>query len=124
MKIFTVHTDPNSKNVTESASFVPEGFNWFAIIFPLNVFWAITNRCWLFLLVAVFYIFFNTIGEQVLGFSKVAAICTKLVMLPFLGIWANDLWRRSLRRRGFQMVSIVSGKDATEAQLRWLEGNS
>jgi hypothetical protein len=123
MKIFTVHTNPNAKDVTESASFVPEGFNWFAIIFPLNVFWAINNRCWLFLIAVIFYAFSNIIGRDILGMSMGSIVTVKLVLLPFFGFWANDLWRRSLNRRGFQLVSIVSGKDVTEAQRRWLEGS-
>lgn len=121
MKIFTVHTDPKAKDINESASFVPEGFNWYAIVFPLNIFWAISNRCWLFFLFIIIFTMMNVIGHNILGISAITIMMMKLVLLPFMGIWANDFWRASLRRRGFQMVSIVSGKDQADAQLRWLE---
>lgn len=121
MKIYTVYTKPQDDKTIESAVFVPEAFSWNSIIFPWNFAWSIMNRAWILLVVLLVYFFFS-LPESVLGKNAgmyVTAI--KLPLLPFLGVWGNDLWRLSLKNRGYRLDTVVSGKNESEAQLRYFE---
>ena len=46
----------------------------------------------------------------------------KVVIMVFFGIWANDFRRLSLKNRGFSLNSVTTGKNESEAQLRYFEG--
>jgi hypothetical protein len=120
MKIYTVHMKAEGDKSLESTVFVPEAFSWPAIIFPLNIIGSIISRNWAFLMVLVIYLFTAVVqfhDHQVDG----AISGIKLAILPFLGIWANDFLRLTLKHRGYQMVSVVSGENESEAQLRFFE---
>lgn len=121
MKIYTVYTNQTAEKPVETAVFVPEGFSLLALIFPFNFIWAIMNKSWLFLVILLVY-FFSSIpisfaGDDVYFFATMV----KLALFPFLGVWCYDLWRNSLENRGFTMQAVVSGKNESEAQLRYFE---
>ena len=48
-------------------------------------------------------------------------ISIKLALFPFLGVWANDLQRLSLKHADYYVAGIVSGRNESEAQLRFFE---
>ncbi len=121
MKIYTVHTDPKADKPFETAQLVPEGFNLYAMVFPFNIFWALNNRCWVFLAVIVVFTGSSFVLGDASNFTKIMVGVTKLAIFPFLGIWANDILRWSLKRKGFELDSIVTGKDETDAHRRYLE---
>ena len=120
MKIYTVYLKPDGGKTLESAVLVPEGFSWLALIFPLNMISAVMQKNWAFLMILVLYIFTATMQFHD---SRIDGLigAFKLACFPFLGVWANDFWRLSLSHRGYHMAGIVSGRNESEAQLRFFE---
>lgn len=123
MKIYTVYVKRKAENPVESAYFVPEAFNWWAIIFPVNIFWSLSHRCWLFLALTLIYTSTSFMADSFSRETNMIIGSLKLAFLPFLGIWANDFWRLSLRRRGYEIDSVIAARDDTEAQMRYLENS-
>ena len=120
MKIYTVYLKPDGEKTLQSAVLVPEGFSWVALIFPLNIISSIVNRNWALLMLLIIY-FFTAMAQ----FHKpqVDNIITaiKMGLFPFMGVWAYDLLRVSLKHRGYDIAGVVSGNSEAEAQLRFFE---
>lgn len=121
MKIYTVHIKPGDENQLENAVFVPEAFSIWAMIFPINFVWAIMHRAWFFLLVITIYLLSAFPQSFADHETSQAVAMVKLALLPFLGIFANDFLRWNLKHRGYRLEAVVSGKDESEAQLRYFE---
>ncbi len=121
IKTYTVYAKPGQAKQPENAIFVPETFTLAALIPVYNFVWAVMNKCWLFLVILL--VFNLTAVPQSFNnnpfFNNLGWI--KLAIFPFLGVFANDFWRQSLKRRGYQLQTVVSGKNESEAQLRYFE---
>ena len=121
MKIYTVYTNPKAKEPYESAVFVPEGFNWWALVFPINLAQAFDRKSWFFFTILFIYFLTGALGESMGKEINLYISILKMALIPFLGIWANDFWRASLKRRGFSLQTVVVAEDTIDAQRRFLE---
>ena len=109
MLYYTVHA--RTGEGPQKALLVKDGFSWPALL--LGPFWLLWKRCWLasFAVLAL-AMALTAAGEQIAGWGFLAI---QLV----LGFEGNDIWRRALERRGYEMKGIVAARDMDEAELRW-----
>jgi hypothetical protein len=103
-KIYTVY----KKEGEDLPILVPEGFSLWAFIFPINIFWAINRKCWLFLALVIATEVATTLltGNGIISKEYFAAF--RVPIYIGLGAFANDFHRVSLERRGYKMVNIIA----------------
>lgn len=117
-RIFTVHLHPEKRPMAEHAEFVPERFNWAAFFF--GWLWALSHRMW-FLTAGLFA--FNLLVPLLVGkgwLSVPVSYALILAQALILGFEANDLRRRKLTARGFQLSDVVVEDSMLHAQQRYL----
>jgi hypothetical protein len=120
--IYTVHEPPNGPaNRLESAErlvFVKDGFSWFAAAVP--PLWLLMKRMWL-----EFAIYVGATGLLVWLLTTVDATNTSnailLIVQIIFGFEAGALYSAALERRGWRLVGTVSGRNAEDAERRFLE---
>lgn len=122
MVIFNVHEPPNvSANRLESAEqlvFVKDGFAWLAALVP--PLWLLWKRMWL-----EFAIYAGSTGLLVwlltsAGATNLSNALLLIIQIVF-GFEAGALYSASLERRGWRLVGTVSGRNAEDAERRFLE---
>ena len=122
MVIFNVHEPPNvSANRLESAEqlvFVKDGYAWLAALVP--PLWLLWKRMWL-----EFAIYAGSTGLLVwlltsAGATNVSNALLLIIQIVF-GFEAGALYSASLERRGWRLVGTVSGRNAEDAERRFLE---
>lgn len=120
MGLYTVHTpvyDGERADPLAGVVYVREGFDWAAFLFaPI---WSIARRSWLGL--AAWCAAVASIAG-VGGFFSVepVAVLTGLFGLHLLfGFEAGQLRRRSLRRRGYGCVDVVSADRRSDAEIAY-----
>ena len=124
MKIYTVHARPFWKvneddAADQSIALVREGFDWFALVFPLL--WALWHRLWL---VAAVFAVSAVVLNLAVTLLAVADLYVSLLssgILIWIGFEANDLRRWSLRRSGWRELGIISGRNRNEAEWRFFD---
>ena len=122
MVIFNVHEPPNvSANRLESAEqlvFVKDGYAWLAALVP--PLWLLWKRMWL-----EFAIYAGATGLLVWVLASAGAINVSNALLLIIqivfGFEAGALYSASLERRGWRLVGTVSGRNAEDAERRFLE---
>ena len=122
MVIFNVHEPPNvSANRIESAEqlvFVKDGFAWLAALVP--PLWLLWKRMWL-----EFAIYAVATGLLVWLLTSAGATNLSnpllLIIQIVFGFEAGALYSASLERRGWRLVGTVSGRNAEDAERRFLE---
>lgn len=117
MTIYTVHAplewtgEPDPIRLV----FVKEGFCWPGLLVPLP--WLLYRRIWIVAILAA-------------GAIAALVLAGKTDLLPFaiafallgrfaIGIFGNDLRRRSLEARGFAFRGVVEGGSRDEAEIRY-----
>ena len=122
MVIFNVHEPPNvSANRLQSAEqlvFVKDGYAWLAALLP--PLWLLWKRMWL-----EFAIYVDATGLLVwlltsAGATDVGNALLLIIQIVF-GFEAGALYSASLARRGWHLVGTVSGRNAEDAERRFLE---
>jgi hypothetical protein len=115
MRHYTVHV--RSAADPDDVRFVKDGFNWPAFFAPAV--WLIAKRQWLWLV--LYLLALALIGAIVTAgnltdgvFALVLAALSLLV-----GLEANDIYRRSLARRGFLSLGAAAGADLEAAELQF-----
>ncbi|WP_135081403.1 DUF2628 domain-containing protein [Terasakiella sp. SH-1] len=108
MKIYTVHIQKFGLDPEPDVRLVKEGFNWAAFVFSL--FWALMKGYWwvalsIFALSMAISVFLGVFGLDLFGQAVVNISFNML-----LGIYANDLARWTLRRRGYLEEDVISAQ--------------
>ena len=115
MRVYTVHTD-----LARDFVLVKEGFSWPAFFFTFV--WAFAGKLWLwgavFLGVAVLFNGFAAF----FGLTAPVVVCVSIGLHAVIGFVANDLRRRTLHRRGYTEICVVTGANLVAAETRFLEG--
>jgi len=119
MKVYTVHTHPGDADPMENAILIREGFNFWA--FLLSGLWALYHRLWLGFFGLVTVSFLCTFAVELFDGGPEMDFALALVTGIGFGLIANDLRRRKLAAKGWQMVDIVAGQDETDAEHRCFE---
>ncbi len=118
MKLFTVHIQKYGIDPETDVRLVKEGFSWPAFIF--SAVWALVKGYWLvaagiFALSMAISAILSLLGLDLFG-QAVVNIAFNLL----LGIYANDLARWTLTRRGYVEENVVSGVSADHALERFV----
>jgi hypothetical protein len=119
---YTVHEPPNvSANRLESAEqllFVKDGYSWPAALVP--PLWLLWKRMWL-----EFAIYAGGTGLMVWALTAMGAPNTTSALLLIIqivfGFEAGALYSAALERRGWRAVGTVTGRNAEDAERRFLE---
>jgi hypothetical protein len=100
---------------------VKEGFSWPALIF--TAFWALWHRMWLVFVILLVAGVALEFALTISGADEISALAISLGYSLFVGFGANDWRRRSLARRGMQLMGIVAAPDAEAALHRYVDRN-
>lgn len=118
-KIYTVHINPALENPLEKAVFVREGFNLMA--FVLGVVWALYNRLWMEAIFLVTIMVFLGAADEKNWLSASTVMVLNFAVNAVVGLWANDMRRANLSRRGYIMSDVVVSNSELSAQQRYFE---
>jgi hypothetical protein len=97
--------------------FVREGFNWWALLFPLP--WLAVQGMWIVLLVALGAQFAIWAIAEALGFGEAMRLIFSCAINLILGFEGNSLLRWTYERRGFEARGLVQGDDLEAAEYRF-----
>lgn len=119
MKLFTIHVQRYGIDPALDIRPLKEGFNWLACFF--TVLWALFCGYWMvagLLLAAevIISLILSAIGLDLLSQAVVNIAFNLLV-----GIYANDLARWTLKRRGYSEEEVVSGINSEHALERYVQ---
>ena len=123
MRVYTVHEakDPPSDRLdrAEALRFVRDGFSWGAAIFaPL---WLLLRGFWLTLIIYLVGATGLAIGLQALGIRDEIQTLIFLAFHVLIGFEADTIERWTLKRRGWEMIGTVSGRDVIECERRFFD---
>ncbi|WP_417798014.1 DUF2628 domain-containing protein [Terasakiella pusilla] len=118
MKLFSIHIHKYGLDPCPDIRAIKEGFNLWAAI--LTFFWAAFKGYWwvaggLALAEIIISVILAAIGLDLFGQAVVNIVFNLLV-----GLYANDLARWSLARRGFTEDEVVSAVSAEHALERYV----
>lgn len=119
MKVFAVYVKPKAAAPIETATFVQEGFSLAA--FVLNMFWMLYHRIWW--VAALVFLFNSAVSyAQIHHFiSQDAALVLNISILAVIGFEASDWYQDTLKRRGYILLDIVTGRNLEQAQQRFFD---
>ena len=119
MKLYTVHLRRGGLDPDRDIAVIKEGFSWPACI--LSLIWALWHRLWW---VAAGLIALSLTIEGALwalGIDETLGFVIGVSVAVLTGLLANDLHRWTLERDGFIERGMVSGDNAEEALIRFLD---
>ena len=121
MTVFTVHEPAGMRGRGDAAArrivFVKEGFCWPAfLIAPV---WLVYRRMWLVLLGFLAAGVALTGLERWLRPDSSLTTVVEFALLLLFALEANNLRRWNLRRRGYRMRAVVSGRDREECERKF-----
>lgn len=119
MKTYLVYLKKNDPDALEKAIFVKEGFSIFAAVF--KVFWALYYRMWLsaFALFSVSICF--VLMEKYATMGGAILLGLRIGFVIFIGFSARDWYCSHLEKQGFELSSVVSGRDMLEVKQRFFD---
>lgn len=125
---YTIHLPPGGAPRTvagaDSLQFVKDGFYGLAFFVP--ALWMIYHRTWLPLLGYLAIVLALEVAMVTLGASEGQGALIAMLANGLIGLEGGTLRRWSMRRKGWQMVGIVTGSDRVECERkaidRWLSG--
>lgn len=123
MRVYTVHEsrDPPSDRLdrAEALRFVRDGFSWPAALFtPL---WLLMRGFWLALIVYLIVATALAGGGWLLGLDEQVQFLIMLALHVMIGFEADTIERWTLKRRGWEMIGTVSGRDTVECERRFFD---
>jgi hypothetical protein len=115
MAWWTVHSKPGKG--ADDVVFIREGFNWWALLFPLP--WLVIKGMWIILLIALGAQFAIWAAAEALGLSEAMRLILSLSINLILAFEGNTLLRWTCEQRGFDELGLVHGDDLDEAEYRF-----
>ena len=115
MRLYSVHAPPADGTTAEDLLFVKDGFSWPALFLP--VLYVIWHGLWLTLVYWVIFVLAVAWAGRLAGdnFAMLLAVAGSLLF----AFEANNIRRLSLARRGFTEIGAASGRNISEAELRF-----
>ncbi|NNE82938.1 MAG: DUF2628 domain-containing protein, partial [Alphaproteobacteria bacterium] len=117
MRTYSVQSLPWSSASDGDVVIIAEKFNWLAFIF--GPFWAFWHGMWR---TAIVLLVVAAVMGGLGAFAGLAADLVSALQLLIqiaLGLWANDLRRAALARRGYVERVVVAGRNGEEAEHRY-----
>ena len=123
MRVYTVHESANPPadrlDRAEALRFVRDGFKLGAALFgPL---WLLWRGFWLALILYILVMAALSAGGMALGISDRIGLLVLIGLNLLLGFEADTIERWTLKRRGWQMIGSVSGRDVGECERRFFD---
>lgn len=118
MPIYSVHSrtaDPLAD--PDKVRFVKEGFSWWGLIVPLP--WLVIKGMWLVLVIAIAAQFLLIALAEQLGLNDATATILGFIINLIIGLEGYDLYRWTLKRRGFHEAGLTSGDNFDDAEFRY-----
>jgi len=112
MAWFTAHSKDGKS--ADDVVLLREGFNWWALLFPLL--WLAIKGMWIVLIIALAAQFLIWAIAEALGFGEAMRLIFSLAINLILGFEGNELLRWTYERRGFSEVGLVEARDIEEAE--------
>ena len=105
----------------ENCILVKEGFNWYNLFF--GIFWSVYKRIWDLSLIhlGVFLITFIVLKFHLL--DKTITQTIGFFLSIAIAFYANDFYRKTLEKKGYELVDVVASKNKETALMRFLERN-
>ncbi|MEI6187677.1 MAG: DUF2628 domain-containing protein [Alphaproteobacteria bacterium] len=122
MKTYNVYIKAKSKDNIDDLILVKEGFNWYCLNF--SGLWAIYKAVWSVLLAYIVATFAGIILVKLSILSNIGMQIFSLITSVMISFHANDLYGRSLVKRGYKLRGISIGKSYDEALLRFIDKNT
>ena len=119
MRVYTVHLRTGAGQSDADAVLVKEGFCWPA--FFVGILWALWHRMWLTAILFVVVLIAIDMATQLLRLDPSTSGALSLAAALLIGCTANDLRRRSLHRRGYDLTGIVAATTEDAAVRRWFD---
>ena len=119
LKIYTVHTKKSDDGEIKDVKFVREGFNLWAFLF--NAIWAGLHRCWLLGILSLAIFTITEYGGMIQWLSYASIAVIQVGGFIIVGMLANDEFRDSLGRRGYEPSGFVSGTSKALAKQRYFD---
>jgi hypothetical protein len=116
-RIYSVYVRAWSASADREAVFIREGFSWGAFFF--SILWALYHRLWLGALVILALSAAVSLGTDLLAVDPLTDAALGLAVSLIIGWEANDWWRRSLERRGYQNAALIAAGSRLEAERRF-----
>ena len=123
MRVYTVHESANPPadrlDRAEALRFVRDGFTWSAALF--GAIWLLWRGFWLALVLYILIVAALSVGGMALGISEQTGLLVLIGLHVLLGFEADTIERWTLKRRGWQMIGSVSGRDVGECERRFFD---
>ncbi len=119
MKLYSVYAKPDEPDGIEQAIFVAEGFSLAAFI--LGPFWALYHRIWWLAIVSAAVKTYYIMGLTQWFLQPALLLPIDLGWMLLLGFCAHDWQGGNLKRRGYELVDVVSGSHYVAAQQRFYD---
>lgn len=120
MRYYSVHAPVGDAASADRFVFVKDGFSWPALFVP--VLWLLWHRLWLALVYYVIFALCIAWTDRLAG-DNVAVILAILFSLLFAAE-ANDIRRLELEGHGWDEVGSSSGRNVSEAEVRFFADGS
>ena len=123
MRVYTVHEskDPPSdrEDRAEALRLVRDGFSWPAALFtPL---WLLMRGFWLALVIYLVVAGALRVASYRLGLDEEIQFLIMLAFHLLIGFEADTIERWTLKRRGWEQIATVSGRDVVECERRFFD---
>ncbi len=115
MKHYTVHARSGAE--PDEFTFVKDGFNWFAFFVP--VVWLIAKAQWLWLILYLLAMGLAVAATRAGNLPENGLGLTVAALSFLMGLEANDIYRRSLARRGYSFLGLAVGSNLEAAELQF-----
>ncbi len=101
--------------------FIKEGFSlWAAFLGPL---WLVMKSMWVETGVYIAALITGAILMEAIGFHAQAISAAMLLANLGFGLFARDLLRFHIERKGYKFVSVVNGKTMDECETRFFQNS-
>ena len=121
MRVYTVHLRTGAGLPDADAVLVKEGFCWPA--FFVGILWALWHRMWLTAILFLVAMVAVEAVAQLFALDSTTGTALSLAVALLIGSGANDLRRRALHRRGYDLAGIVAATTEDAAARRWFDLN-
>ena len=120
MHLYTIHehADTPAGAYDPDVKMVREGFSVLAFVF--SFLWFLVNRMWreaMLLAVVVSILVFVVAGAEL---TDVMSNVLRVLLSIIVGVFAHDLQRAHLRRKGYAEIGVASGGNKDEAVLEYM----
>jgi hypothetical protein len=122
-RIYTVHEKraaPGGR-VSEPV-LIREGFAFWAFVF--GPFWALWHRLWLVALLLIVLNLAVASLPALAGIGEAEAGAAQLGLILLTGLFARDLRRWTLARRGWALTAVVCADDSRVAEWRYFDARA